>query len=247
MLELNTVTFAYPAGDEVLSGVSLKVEKGGLLGLAGANGSGKSTLLALMAGLYAPTGGSLEVAGRVSPGHEGDIRLVCRLVMQDADLQILGATVEEDLLLGRGRDEAVTAEARTMAERLNLLKYWDRPVQTLSWGTKRKLCLAAALLDRPRVLLLDEPFSGLDYPGVREMRALIRANREAGLTQVVSSHDLEPYIDLVDALAVLDNGELVLNGPAETVLDRVAEHAVRAPGSWTACRTIQPWDGETGR
>jgi biotin transport system ATP-binding protein len=211
--------------------------------LAGANGSGKSTLLALMAGLYAPTRGSLEVAGRVSPGHEEDIRRVCRLVMQDADLQILGATVEEDLLLGRERGEAVTAEARAMAERFNLSRYWDSPVQTLSWGTKRKLCLAAALLDRPRVLLLDEPFSGLDYPGVREMRALIRANRETGLTQVVSSHDLESFIDLVDGLAVLDNGELVLNGPAESVLDHVAEHSVRAPGAWTACRTIAPWDG----
>ncbi|WP_272700065.1 energy-coupling factor ABC transporter ATP-binding protein [Desulfovibrio sp. Fe33] len=244
MIELNTVTFAYPAGEEVLSEVSLKVGKGGLLGLAGANGSGKSTLLALMAGLYAPVSGSLEVAGRVSPGKESGIRSVCRLVMQDADLQILGATVEEDLLLGRERSEAVTAEARGMAERLNLLKYWDRPVQTLSWGTKRKLCLAAALLDRPCVLLLDEPFSGLDYPGVREMRALIRANREAGLTQVVSSHDLDSFIDLVDELVVLDNGILALDGPPEAVLDEVTAHGVRAPGSWTACRTIVPWDGE---
>jgi len=242
MIELNAVSFAYPAGGEVLSGVSLAVKKGGLLGLAGANGSGKSTLLALLAGVYAPTAGSLEVAGRVGPGRAKDIRSICRLVMQDADLQILGATVEEDLLLGRGRGEEAAAEARTMAKRFNLLKYWDRPVQTLSWGTKRKLCLASALLDRPRVLLLDEPFSGLDYPGVREMRSLIRANREAGLTQVVSSHDLEPFIDLVDGLAVLDDGKLVLNGPAETVLDRVAEHSVRAPGSWTACRAIVPWD-----
>jgi biotin transport system ATP-binding protein len=247
MIELNTVTFAYSAGEEVLSDVSLSVGRGGLLGLAGANGSGKSTLLALMAGLYAPTRGSLEVGGRISPGREGDIRRICRLVMQDADLQILGATVEEDLLLGRKRGETATAEARAMAERFNLLKYWDSPVQTLSWGTKRKLCLAAALLDRPRVLLLDEPFSGLDYPGVREMRALIRINREAGLTQVVSSHDLESFIDLVDRLAVLDGGELVLDGPPETVLDHVGEHSVRAPGAWTACRTIVPWDGKESR
>ncbi|AMK11363.1 MAG: energy-coupling factor ABC transporter ATP-binding protein [Pseudodesulfovibrio sp.] len=244
MIDLNTVTYAYPSGDEVLSDISLVLPKGGLLGLAGANGSGKSTLLALMAGLFAPTRGSLEVAGRVSPGNEGSIRSVCRLVMQDADLQILGATVEEDLLLGRKRSGEVVEEARAMAERLNLLKYWDHPVQTLSWGTKRKLCLAAALLDKPRVLLLDEPFSGLDYPGMKEMRALIRDNRAAGLTQVVASHDLESLIDLVDGLAVLDNGVLALNGPAETVLDRVAEHGVRAPGSWTACRTVVPWDGE---
>ncbi|MCJ2164948.1 MULTISPECIES: ABC transporter ATP-binding protein [unclassified Pseudodesulfovibrio] len=243
MIHLNTVTFAYASGDEVLSGISLHLVKGALMGLAGANGNGKSTLLALMAGLYAPTKGSLEVAGRVSPGKEGDIRAVCRLVMQDADLQILGATVEEDLLLGRKRDETVIAEARDMARRFKLLKYWDKPVQTLSWGTKRKLCLAAALLDKPRVLLLDEPFSGLDYPGVLEMRAIIRENRQAGLTQVISSHDLESFIDIVETLAVLDGGKLVLNGPPHSVLDQVEAYGIRPPCSWLAGGVIIPWEG----
>ena len=246
MITLNTLSFAYPSGGDVLSSVSLNVPKGTLLGLVGANGSGKSTLLALMAGLYAPTGGTLNVADRVSPGSEKTIRAICRLVMQDADLQILGGTVEEDMLMGARRDEATVAEARAMADRFNLLSAWERPVQTLSWGMKRKLCLAAALFDEPQVLLLDEPFSGLDYPGVQEMRAIIRENRQAGLTQVVSSHDLESFIDLVDSLAVLDSGRLVGFGAPDSVLDMVKAHGVRPPRSWTMGRTITPWDGEDG-
>lgn len=243
MIELNTVSFGYHGGNTVLNEVSLAVPGGGLLGLAGANGSGKSTLLSLVAGIYAPTGGSLRVADRLSPGKEKDIRSVCRLVMQDADLQILGGTVEEDLLMGRQRDEAVIGKARVMAERFNLLDSWDTPVQALSWGMKRKLCLAAALLDEPQVLLLDEPFSGLDYYGIREMRAAIRENREAGLTQVVTGHDLECFVDLVDDLTVLDTGRLVLHGAPETVLDKVRAHGVRPPCSWRDGR-ISAWDGD---
>nr|WP_321257818.1 ABC transporter ATP-binding protein [uncultured Pseudodesulfovibrio sp.] len=242
MITLNALSFAYPSGGNVLSGLSMNIPKGTLLGLVGANGSGKSTLLSLMAGLYPPTGGSLTVADRVSPGSEKSIRAICRLVMQDADLQILGGTVEEDMLMGSRRDEKAIAQAKDMADRFNVLSAWERPVQTLSWGMKRKLCLAAALLDDPNVLLLDEPFSGLDYHGVREMRAIIGENRQAGLTQVVSSHDLESFIDLVDGLAVLDRGKLVVTGPPESILDSVREHGVRPPHSWSVDRVLGSWD-----
>jgi len=244
MIHLNSVTFSYGAAGEAVAGVSLDVPKGRFLGLVGANGSGKSTLLSLMAGLYSPTGGSLSVADRKSPGKEKSIRSVCRMVMQDADLQILGGTVEEDLLMGRRRDDAIVAEARRMAERFDLLDAWERPVQALSWGMKRKLCLAAALLDKPAVLLLDEPFSGLDYPGIREMRAILAENGRRGLTQVASSHDLESFIDLVDDLAVMEKGALALSGPPEAVLDHVREHGVRPPCSWSAGRSIAAWDEE---
>lgn len=244
MIKLNRIHYTYPAGGEVLVGVDFALDKGVLVGLVGANGSGKSTLMALMAGLYTPTSGSLEVDGQVSPGNEKKIRTLGRLVMQDADLQILGATVEEDLLMGRKRTDQAIAAAKAMAGRFNLLEMWERPVQTLSWGMKRKLCLGAALLDEPKVLYLDEPFSGLDFPGMREMRKIIVENKNAGLTQVISSHDLECLADLVDELAVLNKGRLVLAGAPETVLDHVLEHGIRPPCSWSAGHGVTPWDNE---
>lgn len=242
MIKLTGLNYTYSAGGEVLSALNLNVSKGSLVGLVGANGSGKSTLMALMAGLYTPTSGSLEICGRLSPGAEKEIRSICRMVMQDADLQILGATVEEDLLMGRKRTESAVTDAKAMAERFDLLEYWDSPVQTLSWGMKRKVCLGAALLDEPEVIVLDEPFSGLDYPGMREMRRIISENRQAGLTQVVSSHDIECFVDLVDDLAVLNKGRLVLSGPPESILDQVHTHGVRPPCSWISGHGITVWD-----
>ncbi len=242
MIRLSNVEYSYPTGDSALSGITLSISRGALIGLVGANGSGKSTFMALVAGLYTPSGGTLSVDDHVSPGEEKMIRSVCRLVMQDADLQILGATVEEDILLGRRRTDESTRQGRAMAERLNILEYWDRPVQSLSWGMKRKLCLAAALLDDPGVLLLDEPFSGLDYSGKREMRRLIRETKRAGITQIISSHDLECLVDMVDELVVLDAGRLVLHGSPADVLEHIIAHGVRPPCSWTGGQGIVPWD-----
>jgi len=231
MIVLTELEYAYPTGEPALAGLSMAVPEGALVGLVGANGSGKSTLLSLLAGLYTPTSGTLRVGGHESPGGEKAIRSSVRMVMQDADLQILGATVEEDLLLGRRRSDEETARARAMAARFHLADHWERPVQTLSWGMKRKLCLAAALLDGPSVLLLDEPFSGLDFPGAREMRAILRENRAAGLTQVVSSHDLDSFVDMADLLVVLNRGRLAVAGTVEDVLPHVLENDVRPPFS----------------
>lgn len=242
MIILSRLDYAYPAGGEALAGVTLSVDTGGLLGLVGANGSGKSTLMAIMAGLYTPSGGSLKIDGRYCPGNEKEIRFICRLVMQDADLQILGATVEEDLLIGRKRTDEAIFLAKDMATRFDLIDVWDKPVQALSWGMKRKLCLTAALLDNPKVLLLDEPFSGLDFPGMQEMRRIIVENKRAGLTQIISSHDIECLADIVDELAVLNKGKLVLAGPPEEVLDQVMKYGVRPPCSWSAGLGVIPWD-----
>lgn len=244
MINLSGLSYTYSTGGDALKSLTLDVGRGQLVGLVGANGSGKSTFMALVAGLYTPTRGSLRVGDRVSPGGERDIRRMVRLVMQDADIQILGGTVKEDLLMGRKRTNETVERARRMAASFHLLDSWERPVQSLSWGMKRKLCLAAALLDEPGVLLLDEPFSGLDYPGVCEMRRIIRENHRAGLTQIVSSHDLESFIDIVDELAVLNAGALVMAGPPETVLPHVEEHDVRPPCAWRAGLGVGSWEGE---
>ncbi len=234
MITVHGLCYAYPGTPAVLEDVTLDVRQGELLLLAGANGSGKSTMLALMAGLYVPAQGMVSIHGTNDP------RSVARLVMQDADLQILGGTLGEDLMLGREGDSEELA--RDKARRLGLLEHWDKPVQTLSWGMKRKLCLAAALLDDPKVLLLDEPFSGLDYPSTREMRAFLAENKNSGMTLVVSAHDLEPVIDLADRMAVMDNGCLTLFGVPSEVLPSVDAHSVRPPCSWRSSGTITPWD-----
>lgn len=242
MIQITDMNFEYADGRPALHGVRMSLPCGGLHVLAGANGSGKSTLLALVAGLYSPSAGEVTVRGL----RDEHIRDVARLVMQDADLQILGGTVGEDVMLGReGRPEA-QARAHAMLQRFDMVGLWDRPVHTLSGGMKRKLCLAAALLDEPELLLLDEPVSGLDYPAILELRSILVSNKLQGVTQVVAVHDLEPVIDIADSLTVLSLGEVARHGSPLDVLDGIHEYGVRPPCAWQAGLGIRPWDEHRG-
>ncbi len=230
MLHITDLSYTYPNGNIALSKINLHVSAGTLGLLAGANASGKSTLLALLAGLFEPQKGRIERATQ-SP---------VRIVMQDADVQILGSTVQEDLMLGH--EEADKSKAYELAKHFMLDTYWEKPVHTLSWGMKRKLCLAGALLDTPELLLLDEPLSGLDYTGIQEMRKFLQQGKDSGMTIVLAAHDLEPLIDLADFVAVLTQGRLAFVAPPETALDLVEAQGIRPPCSWQRERKILPWD-----
>jgi len=243
VIKIKDLSFAYPGGGPVLESITLAVKKGALLCLAGVNGSGKSSLLLLLAGLLSPDKGSIQVNADKSPGREKTLRQTCGLLLQDADLQILGATVEEDLLLGTDpKDKNAREKALDVARNFKLDTLFARPVQTLSWGQKKKLCLAATLIQAPKVLLLDEPLSGLDYPGILEMRSILVKNQTQGLTQVIAAHDLEPVADLADFLAVLHKGKIRLFGPPKEVLDKIKKFGVRPPCSWNKDKEITPWE-----
>jgi biotin transport system ATP-binding protein len=242
MLQASDLSFSYPSS-VALSGLSFRVQAGEAVALLGANGSGKSTLLTLLSGLNAPGSGQVRVNDLISPGQEKGIRQQVGLLLQDAELQILGATVGEDILLGQrgGNGQKDPGLARGLAARFGLLEAWDRAVHTLSGGQKRKLCLAAMLLRQPSVLLFDEPFSGLDYPASLELRQHIRTNQELGLTQVIAVHDVEPVADLVSRFMVLDHGILVHDGCGEEVMDRLPDFGIRPPCSWLARGCLTSW------
>lgn len=241
MISVENLHFTHPGTGNGLGKISFSLAQGRLLLLAGANGSGKSTLLQLLCGLASPGRGRIRIGDLRSPGMEKRIRARVGLVFQDPGVQILGATVGEDLLLGARARKAGEAVGHDLADRFGLRDLWDRPVQDLSGGEKRRLCLASALVAGPEVLLMDEPLSGLDYPGICELRRLVVRNREQGLTQIVSSHDLEPLVDLADSLAVLHKGELVRWGAPADVLDGVEQFGVRAPWSWQRDGVIGAW------
>lgn len=238
MITARSLSYQYDSGEHALRDLDFALPAGRILGLAGANGAGKSTLLCLLAGLFAPTSGALTIHGFPATRHER-VRDSAVLVPQDADLTIIGSTIAEDLHLGLAphrREEALES-----ARRLGLPDPQTQ-VHHLSHGQKRKLCLAAALLRNPALLLLDEPFAGLDYPGIREMRAMLRANQKQGLTQVVAVHDLEPLADLADLWLVLGGGRQKAFGPASEVFPGLERLDVRPPCSWRAGLGILPWD-----
>lgn len=233
MIEVQGLCFDY-AGTEVLTGIDFSVPQGHCVGLLGGNGSGKSTLLTLLAGLFSPARGRIRTGRVTSPGQERQLRQTTGLLLQEADLQILGATVREDLELSlRNSRVGHDRPARELAARFGLSQCWDLPVQHLSGGQKRKLCLAAVLLQRPEILLFDEPFSGLDYPASKEFRAILQDNQQQGITQIVAVHDLDPLQDIVDDCLLLHQGSLVRQGRLAELQSELEGYDIRPPGrSW---------------
>lgn len=192
-------------GRRVLDGLSLRLEPGERIGLAGANGAGKTTLLRVIAGLQPISGGEVRLQGRACRGEAEFRRARASLgfLFQDSDDQLFCPTVIEDvafgpLNLGQPRPAALAA-ARARLDDLGLGHLADRPVHRLSGGEKRLVCLAGILVMRPRVLLLDEPATALD--GDAEERLHRELARFTGAILVVA-HE-RAFFDRIGARVVM--------------------------------------------
>jgi biotin transport system ATP-binding protein len=178
-LTAENISFGYPGQKPIISDLSFKLRGGEILGLAGQNGAGKSTLLDLLAGIKEPTQGQIKVLGLE---NESGRRKRIALLPQNVDFFILGDTPREDLELALSQlpnlsdvksdklaknsdSPSINDIVTTIAKRWALLDLLDSPVETLSLGQKKRLALASSMAVEPAVLLLDEPFSGLDWPG----------------------------------------------------------------------------------
>ncbi len=237
-VEVDALHYHYPDGSGALHGVALKIEPGERVALLGPNGAGKSTLLLHLAGLlperrrylhvHDPGGHSHRhgLVGRIVidevellPSSVKRIRDVVGIVFQDPDDQLIGLTVGEDVSFGpRARRWSGAETARAVAEALDevgLRGFETRSPHHLSAGEKRRVCLAGALACRPGLLLLDEPSSGLDPRGRRELAALLSG---MAATQILASHDLQFVTKLCPRAVVLDRGEVVADGPTSKIL-----------------------------
>ena len=233
MIETRNLHHRYPDGTHALKGIDLAIPGGEFLLLCGPNGSGKTTLLRLLGGLLKPTSGQLLFGGEEGRSGPGEPRRLVGMVFQEADSQIIGETVREDVAFGPenlGLSPEETARRVDEALRaFNLEPLADRPCQLLSGGEKRRLAIAGVLAMKPGAILLDEPFTHLDYAGVREvLRHLIRLHRE-GHTLVMTTHDVEKVIGHADRIAVLESGELRACGAPEKIVGLLSRFGIRPP------------------
>jgi ABC-2 type transport system ATP-binding protein len=200
--------------DEVLAvdHIDLNVRAGDVYGFLGPNGAGKTTTLRMALGLITPTEGIVELFGR-DPMHHGARALegVAGFVEAPRFYPYLSARKNLELLAALDGDEAASRIDEVL-DTVELAPRAKHRVGGYSHGMRQRLGIAAALLRRPRLLILDEPATGLDPAGMRDMRLLIRRLADEGITVLLSSHQLPEVQELCDRVAIVDSGRVVYEG-----------------------------------
>jgi cobalt/nickel transport system ATP-binding protein len=227
VVELDCITHIYQDMTKVqICGLEFTVNQGERVSILGANGCGKTTLLKHLVGILTPKDGSIRVFG-VDPSKEySKIREKIGVVMQDVDEQILGPTVYDDILfapLNYGM-ERVKAEklAKNIIEKLNLESIQGKIVNYLSGGEKKKVALGGALVLEPELLILDEPFTGLDPVSRRDLILTLNEwNREKGMTIIMTLHEVDLVSEVADVLYLMHgHGDLSERGKPEEIFGK---------------------------
>ncbi|MBF6209801.1 ATP-binding cassette domain-containing protein [Nocardia puris] len=219
-----------------LEDVSLRVGPGEILGFVGSNGAGKSTTMRIVLGVLAADAGTVvfdgapvDFAARQRFGYMPEERGLYPRMQVGEQLEFLAE------LHGLTRADA-RAEIRRWAERLGIADKLDRPLQELSLGNQQRVQLAAALVHRPALLVLDEPFSGLDPVAVDMMSEVLRERADAGVPVMFSSHQLELVERLCDRVGIIVAGRIRADGTVSELRSRGARRlevsVSDAPATW---------------
>lgn len=216
-------TFTYPDKTTALKDIQLAIKKGEFVGILGSNGSGKTTLLKIMDGLMKEFEGSICLdrvdMKKLSPK---DIYKKVGLVFQNPDDQLFASTVEEDVAFG---PRNMGFSEQEIAERINsalaaveMEHYSKKSIHNLSFGQKKRVCIAGLLAMGHEILLLDEPTAGLDPMGeYKMMNLLTKLNRDNKVTIVMATHSVDLVPLFLDKLYILSRGRIVRGGTPEEV------------------------------
>jgi ABC-2 type transport system ATP-binding protein len=244
---LSTKKLSKSFGDvAAVSEVDLQVNEGLVFGFLGPNGAGKTTTIGMMLGLIHSTSGEVEIfGGKVSPKYPEPLRQVGSLVGRPALLPYLSGRENLQLLAMLYKDVGA-ARIDIVLEQVGMTFASERKVKTYSTGMKQRMGLAAAILHRPSLVILDEPTNGLDPAGMREVRELIASLKQEGTTIFLSSHLLHEVEQVCDQIAVINQGYIVAQGSVNEML-RDQEPAIRVRVSSTerATQVLQSLPGIT--
>jgi cobalt/nickel transport system ATP-binding protein len=237
-VRIHALEYRYPDGRPALRGVNLTIDAGETVALVGPNGAGKSTLLLHLNGLlpgaersvlhthgetrHSVNGGAacVWIDGLPVDAKNGpEVRRRVGLLFQDPDDQLFSTSVLEDVAFGPLNLGMSRAEARALAleclGQVDLEDAANRPPHHLSFGERKRVCLAGVLACRPSVLALDEPTANLDPRGRRRFIQMIRA---LSATKLIATHDLAMVLELCDRTILLDLGQVVASGPTREIL-----------------------------
>lgn len=224
LVEVRGLRHRYPNGVLALDGVDFTLLAGESVVVLGANGSGKSTFALHLNGLLTPTTGSVRVSGLpVAPPHLAEVRRRVGFLFQHPDEQLFLPTVREDVafgLLAAGNSpEQAGQQAAALLARVGVTHLAERSPHHLSAGEKRRVALAGVLALEPQLLLLDEPTTHLDPPGLRD---LIRLLRQVNLPMLVITHDVAFARRLTSRAVFFERGRVAADGPVDEVVRQFA-------------------------
>jgi len=224
VVQIEGLSFRYPASDQILHGINLEINHGDFIGITGPSGAGKTTLCMCLKGLIPHViGGTMRgrvtIRGMDTRKTEPSILAeAVAMVFQDPESQIVGLTVEEDLAFGPENlmrpAKLIREEIPKMLQAVGLTGYEQRETYKLSGGQKQRVAIAAALMMEPQVLILDEPTSELDPQGKTEVFQVVRRlHEEHQATIIMVEHEVEQLADVADRIIALDHGRIVADAP----------------------------------
>jgi cell division transport system ATP-binding protein len=214
MIEFKQVNKHFPPGISALSDISFSIGRGELVFLAGPSGAGKSTILRMIAGIERPTSGQVLVNGqdvaRLNPSALPYFRRNLGLILQDHAL-LLDRTIIDNVMLpllisGSSKNDALI-RANTALEKMNLSDKVDAYPLALSGGEQQRVAIARAIVNRPQLILADEPTAYLDRDNAKQVMNALQAFQAAGVTCIISSHD-EEFLVKANRVIYLNHGKL---------------------------------------
>jgi ABC-2 type transport system ATP-binding protein len=210
---------------EAARGVSFEIQEGEIFGLLGPNGSGKTTTVECVIGLREPDAGDIEVCGIDARRRPDEVKQKIGAALQTTALQDKITPREALTLFGSFyRDRA---EPQQMLDRFALTSKADAPFDTLSGGQRQRLALALAFVNKPELVFLDEPTTGLDPQSRRELHADVAKMKEEGHTVLLTTHYIDEAEELCDRIAIIDQGRIIATGaPFELVAQSTATQSV---------------------
>jgi biotin transport system ATP-binding protein len=233
LLKTDHLGHRFPDGSVALEGVSFSVEPGEFVVLAGKNGSGKTVLMLHLNGLLKPTEGVVLYRDEPVGKNLALVRQRIGLVFQEPDNQLIGQTVAEDVAFGPENLGLPLDEIRSRVEEslkvLDIKHLRSKRPFALSGGEKRKAALAGILAMQPEIIVLDEPFAGLDLPGVRGVLESLTLLHSAGHTLMVITHDIDKVLAHAGRLLIMADGHLMADGNPEELIGQVEDYGIRGP------------------
>jgi energy-coupling factor transport system ATP-binding protein len=237
LIDAVKLSYTYANGTPALFDIDIQVRQGEFLAIVGHNGSGKTTLVKHFNGLLKPTGGTAIVCGKDTREHSiFELGRDVGFVFQNPDHQIFSDTVYDEVAFGprlRGVPESELNDRVAQAlHAVDLDGYEKEDPFTKSKGIRQRIAVASVLSARPRVIILDEPTTGLDYTEQRKMMGLVKRLNDNGHTVIIVTHTMWVVAEYAHRVAVMNRGRLIMYGPTREVFSNDAalmKYSLRAP------------------